>query len=325
MENESLTRSGEGRQTDSNSTDTATQSPLGTAVSREQQSRRARQRVSSQQGNSCHHSLQTFTEVRPDNAMSNSLHSERQGQNSRTAVSCRGDRKGQKVVLRTKVIHRAVPASQTSAEEVVIEVPIDQNTSETQRQESGHYKELTRPDLGLFDTRLQRQPSLPFIDARRHDRLRGEAESRHTRSVPSRQRTEIGGGNSKQVQQLQKMLATHPISFSQTSPARDMMMEAYATDSVRRRRRKTSRTATTTGVGLELQRQFKWMEVFPVLRESSGSGVREKREKRECPATVVARRDTVVLPKLVATCATEQESKNAGERALELKLPQIDI
>lgn len=168
------------------------------------------------------------------------------------------------------LIHRAATAHQTMQDTLY-----NSGQSRASCKSSGaHYREnshLKRPDLTILKARLKCQPTLP-INTTRSSRGMDTAESRD--SVPS------SSGILKQVKKLQKLLALQPTSFSQTTHARDMMVRAYST---------AGREAGS--VRIERQGNFKWTEVFPVLRENPDS----RAGKME---STVSGRDAVILPKL---------------------------
>lgn len=181
-------------------------------------------------------------------------------------------------------------------------------------------KENRCADLAIFRARLQCQPTLPPIITTRGTRTSNQTETRQ--SVPI-YNVKKGINSNNDVKKVQRLLATQPTVFSQTIPARDVIVKAYAT-----RPHKPAGGA----VRMETKRGYKWTEVFPVLKETSRKGnIVEKENGQDDEAAMTK---PVVLPKLAgrwvpetypelsATSSTELKTR-ARREIIGIKLPQI--
>ena len=161
---------------------------------------------------------------------------------------------------------------------------------------SGH---LDRPDLAIFRARLMGQPTLPSINCitarsgRRHNPTGG------THSVPVHTGlAEDSRGSSacdnKQAKKLRKLLATHPTLLSQSTHAKKLMERAYTAPIAHQVRGSTEKRVQ--------EGDFKWTEVFPVLRETSADTVRA----RQRPTRAMTGSGEILLPKLTMSKGTQK-------------------
>lgn len=176
---------------------------------------------------------------------------------------------------------------------------------------------LKRADLAIFQARLQCQPTcnLPSITTT------STRQSNQTRdSLPIL----TGKKGNNEVKRLWRQLATQPTVFSQTIPAREIIVKAYATRPHR---------PAGAAVRVEMRREFKWTEVFPVLQEASKNGRVGKKENGHDEESTRVTTDAVVLPRLainngrctcVATSSTKHIPSSARRDVIRLKLPHLN-
>lgn len=177
-------------------------------------------------------------------------------------------------------------------------------------------------DLAIFHSRLQCQPTLPSIITTASTRPRNQTGTRQSVTIYNGKKV-INSNNG--VKKVQRLLATQPTVFSQTIPARDVIVRAYAT---------RSHKPAGGAVRMEKQKEFKWTEVFPVLKETSKKGnIGEKENGQDDEESTKAMTTPVVLPKLTKNgrwvpetypefCATSSIEQTRARREM-IKLPQI--
>ena len=110
-------------------------------------------------------------------------------------------------------------------------------------------------DMAMFQDRLRQQPILHTITTTAADRALRRGNRPGARPLPPIS----GRGGRREGRDLWKMLATQPTQFSQSHPIREVMRGAYP--------------ITRVG-GDEKDKDFRWTEVFPVLKkrvDSKGS------------------------------------------------------
>lgn len=176
--------------------------------------------------------------------------------------------------------------------------------SQYQGSSRGCLNENQREDLAIFHTRLQCQPTLPSVITTRDTRQSNQTETRH--SVPIYD----GKKGITDVHKIQRLLAAQPNVFSQTIPAREVIVRAYAT---------RSHKPAGGAVRMETQREFKWTDVFPVVKQNSENGtigekVMNGQDEEESTKAVVlpklatknGRRVTEDYPGFCTTSLTEE-------------------
>ena len=176
-------------------------------------------------------------------------------------------------------------------------------------------KENRCADLAIFHARLQCQPTLPPIITTRGTRTSNQTDTRQGVPIYNGKK---GINFNNDVKKVQRMLATQPTVFSQTIPARDVIVKAYAT-----RPHKPAGGA----VRMETQREYKWTEVFPVLKETSKKGNIVEDDEATMTKPVVlpklaGRWVPETYPELSATSSTELKTR-ARREIIGIQLPQI--
>ena len=152
-------------------------------------------------------------------------------------------------------------------------------TRASQRRSSGSQRGgglYHRQEMAIFQERLGLQPTLAFISAT-DTRLRRELEKSGVTGAGAGccrlSATSTGWSGVSEVKRLQRLLAARPATFSQSGPIRDAMMRAYYTTTTGAEEAGREPTAVVER-GREGRRKrhkehdFKWTEVFPVIRGS---------------------------------------------------------
>ena len=178
-------------------------------------------------------------------------------------------------------IHKAVLTHQTTCSS---DTTSSGSRGDTHR-ESQH---LDRPDLAIFRARLLRQPTLPTINTAT---VRNGRPTGATHSIPTHTKLaedSYSSCDNEQVKKLRRLLATHPTLLSQSTHAKKLMERVYNAPPA------SSQVRGPAKMGTGQEGDFKWTEVFPVLRETSGDTVRT----RERPTRHGTGNGDILLPKL---------------------------
>ena len=164
------------------------------------------------------------------------------------------------------------------AEEESERLPLIQRVSTASRRASSRRRKscslISRAGTTMIRARLTHQPVLPSTNTAGEPR-------RSNQTGASRLPPRGSGVGREESRNLQRLLATRPTLFSQSAPIREIMRGAYS---------------TPAGKGERKERDFKWTEVFPVLRRGC--------VERSC------------------CCASKTDSGHRC-REVELKLPKI--
>ena len=164
----------------------------------------------------------------------------------------------------------------------------------TSRGDSESHKKsrhLDRPDLAIFRARLMCQPTLPTINNTTTIRSSRRSNSRGA----THSRLAEDGCDNKQVKKLKRLLATHPTLLSQSTHVKKLMDRVYTAPPASRRVLRGSAEMEMVEEG-----DFKWTEVFPVLKKMSDNTVRAG----ERPIRSVTGNGEVLLPKLTTNKGT---------------------